>query len=301
MGRRAVTYSIGGIKVQITSHCVQGLYDDSILAAFEAEGPADMCVDIVAADPPSREGAQRLHDLGSWIYAYRYKDQLLVGFRIKDPGDTFPYLAMDVSELAALARFYVRPEGIEAAGFLHPFQRPAAEIFLLHCLSTRHGTMFHSCGVDDCGRGYLFIGPSSAGKTTMARLWRETANVPVLSDENVIVRRAGEDFLLYGTPWPGDGGTYHTGSCKLECIFFIEHAPANSLERVHGTAAVAPMLLQGFPQFWHEQRTRTMLPLIADLANQVSCYRLGFVPDDRVVDYIRSAATSIATSSTAVC
>ncbi len=57
------------------------------------------------------------------------------------------------------------------------------------CVS-RGGVLLHASGVVRAGKGYVFFGPSGAGKTTLARLSKERGAM-VLSDDIVILRRDG--------------------------------------------------------------------------------------------------------------
>lgn len=61
--------------------------------------------------------------------------------------------------------------------------------------------LLHAAGVIRQGRGYVFFGPSGAGKTTTARL--AAAASEVLSDDLVIIRAHQERYQLYGVPFKG--------------------------------------------------------------------------------------------------
>lgn len=64
------------------------------------------------------------------------------------------------------------------------------------------GLLLHAAGVIRDGCGYVFFGPSGAGKTTTTRLSEGLAQV--LSDDLVIIRRRDGRYVLYGVPFRGE-------------------------------------------------------------------------------------------------
>ena len=61
--------------------------------------------------------------------------------------------------------------------------------------------LIHGAGIEYKGNGYLFVGTSGAGKSTISLLLKEKAIT--YSDDIVIVRKRGENFYLYSTPFRG--------------------------------------------------------------------------------------------------
>jgi hypothetical protein len=64
------------------------------------------------------------------------------------------------------------------------------------------GVLLHAAGVIRNGHGYVFFGPSGAGKTTVSRLSQAVGNV--VSDDLVIVRRIDGVYRLCGVPFRGE-------------------------------------------------------------------------------------------------
>jgi hypothetical protein len=74
----------------------------------------------------------------------------------------------------------------------------------------RGGLLLHSAGVLRNGRGYIFPGQSGTGKSTIASL--ATPTETVLSDEMVVVRKGGDGYLVYSTPFYG---TNPSAECNI--------------------------------------------------------------------------------------
>jgi len=145
--------------------------------------------------------------------------------------------------------------------------------------------MVHACGIDDGGRGYLFAGNSTHGKTTMARLWQDEALI--LNDDRIVLRRRGGRFWMYGMPWHGDYTGVSPQGVPLDKVFFLRHAEANEVHRREDVAACSMLLTRCFPPLWDAEGMRFTLDFCAQLVADVPCYELGFVPDKNVLDLVR--------------
>ncbi|HEY3130401.1 MAG TPA: hypothetical protein VGL91_13155 [Acidobacteriota bacterium] len=81
---------------------------------------------------------------------------------------------------------------------------PSFENFLRALYSVRllgvEGLLVHACSIEYEGAAHLFAGTSGAGKSTIARL----SGARILTDEISVVRRDGDQFYLYGTPFWGE-------------------------------------------------------------------------------------------------
>ena len=154
------------------------------------------------------------------------------------------------------------------------------------CLMARgRGLMVHACGIDDGGRGYLFAGNSTHGKSTMARIWRDEATI--LNDDRIVLRWREGRFWMYGTPWHGDYSGVSPGGVPLEKVYFLRHAAENQVRRQEGTAAATRLLTRCFLPLWDAEGMAFSLDLCARVAARVPCHELGFVPDQDVIDFVR--------------
>jgi hypothetical protein len=87
------------------------------------------------------------------------------------------------------------------------------------------GVMIHGCGFRHDEFGFVFPGPSGAGKTTLARKAPDPDDV--LSDELCVVRKMDDGWRVFGTPFWGDfarGGT-SMRSWPLRALAFLARAP----------------------------------------------------------------------------
>jgi hypothetical protein len=167
-----------------------------------------------------------------------------------------------------------------------PFSGPTLELLMINYLAQGRGVILHGCGIEKDGEGILFIGESGAGKSTMANLWNADGGIEILSDDRIIVRRKGNDFWMYGTPWHGEAKFVSPRGVKLEKIFFLHHGQANKIFQMNGAAPVQNMVTCSFPPFWDAKGMNFTLDLFSELATAVPCCQLDFKPDRSAIDFL---------------
>lgn len=153
---------------------------------------------------------------------------------------------------------------------------------LIQSLPREHdGLLIHAAGVVLDGRGYLFAGPSGAGKTTIARLAEGIGEV--LSDENVIARLMDGDAVLHSTPFWGQSTPPEwvrrvNRRVPLAGIYLLEHAPDFSLTPLRPAEAVAALLATEKVATERVESATAWLAIAGRLATTTPIYRLGFRP-----------------------
>lgn len=140
------------------------------------------------------------------------------------------------------------------------------------------GVLLHASAVRHEGRGYLFAGRSGAGKTTVARLLADRAEV--LSDELVAVRRTPAGWQVFGTPFWGDFARAGANlSASLHAVYLLRHAKQHHLEPLPRRDALTAILRCSLQFAEGAQVAEWMLSVVSALAREVPTYRLHFLPD----------------------
>lgn len=165
------------------------------------------------------------------------------------------------------------------------FEYPLAPIILMCIASRGCGLIVHSCGIDDQGRGFLFVGSSRAGKTTTARLWKNHGRV--LNDDRVFLYRDGDEFKIAGLPWHGEFPSISATPVALSKIFFLGKSSRNAAEHLSISAASMLLFQQSSIPLWDRTAIGACLKFINDLLKQVPSYRLETLPDQSAVDFVR--------------
>ncbi|MBN1998783.1 hypothetical protein JW935_14585 [candidate division KSB1 bacterium] len=163
------------------------------------------------------------------------------------------------------------------------------QLFITRVLAERCGCMFHASGVDLDGAGFLFVGHSEAGKSTMIKMLN--GKVKILCDDRIIVRKAQDEFRIYGTWHHGEIPVVSPHSAPLKAILLLEKSSHNRILPFTNTTeligrlsactirAIKPL---GTSDWWAKT-----LAVLDDLVSNVPCRILEFDKSGEVVDLLR--------------
>jgi hypothetical protein len=169
----------------------------------------------------------------------------------------------------------------------NPFSYPLDQIILMHYLAKIGGMIIHSAGWRVNDSGWIFAGKSGAGKSTISNLIVEATGGTFLSDDRIIVRKIGQEYFMYGTPWPGDAGYAVNESVPLKGIFFLSKGEINSIVKLSPAQAI-PRLMPVVSVPWYDRdKVDLMMEFLNDLIGALPMYELTFVPDKSIVRHLR--------------
>jgi len=153
-------------------------------------------------------------------------------------------------------------------------------------LAGEGGFLLHSASAMRGGRGFLFSGLSGAGKTTISRL--APPNVTLLTDEVSYVRREGESYRAFGTPFAGElARVGENVSAPIAALFLLEKGAANRIGPV-ATSEATQRIMRNILFFAEEpDLVRRVFEAACEFVARVPVYRLTFFPDERVWELIR--------------
>ena len=267
-------------------------FDEAMEKFLAAPSDPDSTVTAGWGDPGGASPAELVFDSGGvWkLYRHGARHRFLFSSPALSP---LPYKEATFEPDFSSGEVTLRRACFQPAQGLWPLEYPLDELLLQGLLARGRGAEIHACGIaGSSGRGLLFVGQSGAGKTTMARLWEGVPGVTVLSDDRVILRRVGDRFTMYGTPWHGEAALAAPASAPLTGVFFLEHGAANTLVPLRGATAATRLFASGFPPFFDRAGLDFTLKFLGDLVAEVPCHELCFARDNRVVEFVQSWAGS---------
>jgi hypothetical protein len=158
-----------------------------------------------------------------------------------------------------------------------------AVLRILHTLllAQEGGFLLHAASAIRNGKAFVFAGVSGAGKTTIASLAPPDATL--LTDEISYVRKDGNQYAAFGTPFTGELGKPGENVCApIAALYLLEKGSQNHIAPV--TAAEASRAFLSNVLFFAEQRelVRSVFHSACEFVGRVPIYRLTFLPDSRV-------------------
>jgi len=162
---------------------------------------------------------------------------------------------------------------------------PTDQIILAPILAERQACLIHSAGLIFNGAGFLFVGHSEAGKSTMVKLLRDESEI--LCDDRIILRRWPDGIKIHGTWSHGEIPDVSPASAPLRALLFLEKAPHNAL---------VPMtpgeVARALPQYvikalaGRDWWLKT-LDLVEHVAREVPAYRVQFDKSGAIKELLR--------------
>lgn len=150
-----------------------------------------------------------------------------------------------------------------ASLLLYP-QLPAFDAFWLH-----------ASVIEMHGEGYAVTAPSGYGKSTQSRLWLQAfpQEARIINGDKPIVRKTGDEFIAYGTPFCGKEGYQVNTGVPLKGLCYLKHGENNSLARLDPTMAFA-QLMREYQGLFTPQTQEKYIELLEQFAETVPVYVL---------------------------
>ncbi len=281
---------ISGVKIALASSPEMALeLDRTILPFVVRPARPDVTIRSLWTALSAECVGRVIFDSGGLWKLYQQNDSYVFHFTSPVFGP-IPYKAAVFDRDFRSGTVFLHRPYFDVAKPINPLQYPLDELLVLSLLSRCGDVAVHACGVVDAdGNGYLFPGPSGAGKTTMARLWQRMPGAVVLNDERIIVRYWGGRFWMYGTPWHGEAEFAVAARAPLARVFFLHHDSGKTVRSVSGMEAALLLFSCIFPAFHDRQSLELTMQTLDRIVSAVPIAELGVVPDAEMVPYILSA------------
>ncbi|WP_321492455.1 hypothetical protein [uncultured Desulfobacter sp.] len=163
---------------------------------------------------------------------------------------------------------------------------PTDQILMGRILAYRNGCIMHSLGVSLDNQGLLFVGHSDAGKSTMAGIMKQGAEI--LCDDRNIIRKKDNAYFVSGTWSHGDVPDVSPATLPLKGIFFLEKADTNLVSPVTDSRYAFERLLACMIRpFETRDWWDNALDFLSGLCQQVPCWNLQFDKSGQAYDLIK--------------
>jgi len=278
--QNTTSLEIAGIRVSWVCDAKPGARMESSIAASP---PSDVTLCVRNQPPPRFPKKENSFDSGQTWALFHSGSKLVLqntSLRSETPPNRFLVLAPDLKS-GDLHVTGDTPQDIDPLGY------PLNQVLWILLLSQGKGLLCHACGIDDHGKGYLFLGNSGDGKSTTARLCFDHG-LTVLNDDRIVVREEEGTFWMHGTPWHGDFKEHSSHGLPIVKLFFLRHGNKNFAQAKRGAEAVSMLLARSFPPFWDKEGMAFTIDHCHRLVSKIPCYELTFVRDAEMINFVRS-------------
>jgi len=148
-------------------------------------------------------------------------------------------------------------------------------------LEKKRGVFLHASAVNLKGKGYVFSGPSTAGKTTIVNMKK---GLNILSEEYVTVCKHNGFYAIFETPWCGR----HNKHAKLDKIFFLKKDKRLKFQRLNKAESLMEIMSNADLTIFEEDEYEKVLYILESIVSKIPCYNLFFSLTSDVWDRIPS-------------
>jgi hypothetical protein len=187
----------------------------------------------------------------------------------------------------AAGRIYLLNEGPECFRPLHRL----LWMYLAQVLGERKACFMHSAALMKERKGYLFLGDSGAGKSSLSKISDEAI---VLSDDSPILSRRNGDYYVFSSPYhqmdPSKGLNKEAigQNAKVEGLYFLckdERLYLDEVSRKEAVSRILKRYILFFPYL--SGRAKSILfDLILELCHRLTIHNLHFCLDQDVWDLL---------------
>ncbi len=151
-------------------------------------------------------------------------------------------------------------------------------VFLKHSVIQLHGVL-----LEDSGRGIIICADSGIGKTTHARMWRDSKNSIIIDGDRASCVKEGNKWIAFGIPWCGSSGEYMNRSVPIKAIVVLDRGNQNEASQITGVESFLRVLphLQ-YPK-WDLELSGRAMDLIQDFTEEIPIVHLYCRPDINAV------------------
>ncbi len=168
----------------------------------------------------------------------------------------------------------------------YPLPQDLEIVFFANWLGKFGDLILHASGIAVDGKGYAFVGPSGVGKSTLAGRLSQRAGVTVLGEDQLILRRMGNCFWLFGTPWHENSSMRAPIGVPLEKIFLLDKKDEDTLSEATPMQGVTRLLQTAFIPYYRAELIQTFLERLDTLAAEVPIYHFSYLPGNEILNRV---------------
>lgn len=164
-----------------------------------------------------------------------------------------------------------------------PLQYPMSELLWLFLANKSSAIILHASAVVLKHNLYIFSGKSGVGKTTISQFFQDEGATLIHDDKIVLYTR---DHKIFAGNMPHPTNLHSVQAEGNIRLFFIEHALTNKLTEIPKVISFAYFMANALANWGDRTFLHNQVKIISNLHAQIQAYKLGFVRNKSVVNYI---------------
>lgn len=137
----------------------------------------------------------------------------------------------------------------------------------------------HSALVENQGNAFAICADSGIGKTTHARIWRDTYHALIVNGDRSTLQITKDGAQAYSLPWSGTSGEQINRKVPMKAIVILERGSRNEAKRIYGMEAFQAVLPHIIYPNWEREMVGRCLDQIDLLLQFVPVIRLKCLPN----------------------
>lgn len=105
----------------------------------------------------------------------------------------------------------------------------ALTFFVFPMMLEKNIISIHSAFLEYNGQGILIAAPSGVGKTTHARLWRDSKNAMIINGDRAPCYQKNGKWIAFGTPWCGTSGENINRQAEVKALVLLRRGEENKI------------------------------------------------------------------------
>lgn len=150
------------------------------------------------------------------------------------------------------------------------------------------GVFLHASFINRNGEAVLFTAPKQTGKSTQARLWETYRGTQTVNGDRALLRRQGETWYAYGSPYCGTSGICTDAALPLRAVVLLSQGKENTAARASARRAFSALLDGCSFDTWDKEQMTRLTDLFGSLITSVPFYTLSCRPDVGAVEALEA-------------
>ena len=161
------------------------------------------------------------------------------------------------------------------------------------CMLSENCLTFHGVLMEYDGYGLIISADSGVGKSTHARLWRDHKGALILNGDRSVLRKIGDTWYGYGTPWSGTSGEQINRRVPIKAFVSLNRGTVNEAHQMAGMEAFPALFANVLYPNWDAELTGKALELLDSFLTDIPIINLHCLPDADAVDALKAMIDSL--------